>query len=361
MGQTVPDAYEALIASGAIRDDPAQRAVLPLLEDLRKRAQAPRSGRGLGALFSRPAATGPRGLYLWGGVGSGKSMLMDLFVDRLSVPVRRIHFRPFMQEVHAALEAARRGNTEDALAPVGADLARGLRVLALDEMEITDIADAMIVGRLFGMLLDAGVLIVTTSNRAPDDLYKDGLNRALFLPFIALLKERLIVHHMGSERDHRQGRLEGARRWFCPADRAAREEMDAIWQAVTHGQEGALRLPLKGRELVLSRFHNGAARASFHELCGQALGPPDYLALAGAVRLLLLEDVPQMGRANYNEARRFVMLIDALYEAKVQLIMSAAAAPEMLYVEGSGSFEFARTASRLREMLSADWGNAAGR
>ena len=359
--EPVRQAYEALIAAGEIRDDPAQRAVLPLLDALRARAEAPPPKRGLRALLTRPPESdGPQGLYLWGGVGSGKSMLMDLFVRSLGArpgaAVRRVHFHPFMQEVQAALEEARRGGAEDALAPVASALGKGLRVLALDEMEITDIADAMIVGRLFEMLLDAGVMIVTTSNRAPDALYENGLNRDLFLPFIALLKARLIVHHMGSERDHRQGRLAGAKRYFCPADRAARAEMDAIWQGLTGGREGPHRLALKGRALELRRFHNGAARASFHELCGQPLGPADYLALAGAVRVLLLEDVPQMGRSNYNEARRFVMLIDALYEAKLRLIVSAAAAPEALYLEGSGSFEFARTASRLREMQSADWG-----
>ena len=365
MGQSVEQAYDALIAAGEIRDDPAQRAVLPLLDALRARAGAPPPKRGLRALLSRPPESdGPRGLYLWGGVGSGKSMLMDLFVSTLAArpgaAVRRVHFHPFMQEVQAALDAARRGGAEDALAPVAAGLADGLRVLALDEMEITDIADAMIVGRLFEMLLDAGVMIVTTSNRAPDALYENGLNRDLFLPFIALLKARLIVHHMGSERDHRQGRLAGAKRYFCPADSAARAAMDAIWQGLTGGREGPHHLALKGRVLELRRFHNGAARAGFHELCGQPLGPADFLALAGAVRVLLLEDVPQMGRSNYNEARRFVMLIDALYEAKVRLIMSAAAAPEALYLEGSGSFEFARTASRLREMQSAGWGGDGG-
>ena len=200
---------------------------------------------------------------------------------------------------------------------------------------------------------------MTTSNRPPDDLYKDGLNRQLFLPFIALLKDRLVVHELTSPTDYRQNRMAGAPSYFAPVTREAREAIAAIWQDLTGGEGAPLVLRVKGREVEIPAFHNGVARARFFDLCGQPLGAADYLALAQAARVLILEDVPQLGSENFNQARRFVTLIDALYEAKVRLIVSAAAQPEMLYVEGEGSFEFERTASRLREMQARDWGRAA--
>jgi cell division protein ZapE len=224
-------------------------------------------------------------------------------------------------------------------------------------MQITDITDAMIVGRLFEKLLAGGVVIVTTSNRPPEDLYLNGLNRALFLPFIALLRDRLQVVALDGPQDFRQARLTGAQVYFHPAV-AAKDKIETIWNDLTGGVGGApLRLMVNGRALELPRVANGVARASFWELCARPLGPGDYLALAGAVRVLILEDIPRLSAANYNEAKRFVTLIDALYEARVRLIASAADAPERLYLEGSGSFEFERTASRLREMQAADWGS----
>ncbi|MBK5928285.1 cell division protein ZapE, partial [Rhodobaculum claviforme] len=299
----------------------------------------------------------PRGIYLWGGVGRGKSMLMDLFHDHVAIPERRrVHFHAFMQEVHAGLHAARARGTADALAPVAAGLTGSLRLLCLDEMQITDITDAMIVGRLFEALFAAGVAVVTTSNRPPEDLYKDGLNRQLFVPFIALIRDRLEVVELESTTDYRQHRLTGAQVWFHPAGTAARRAIDALWCDLTGGaRPEAFTLVVQGRRLTLPAFSDGVARASFWELCGQALGPADYLALAGALRVLILEDIPRLGAANYNEAKRFVTLIDTLYEARVRLIASAADVPEQLYLEGAGSFEFERTASRLREMQAADW------
>ena len=222
-------------------------------------------------------------------------------------------------------------------------------------MQITDITDAMIVGRLFEALFAGGVVVVTTSNRPPTDLYKDGLNRQLFLPFIELLGEKMVVHELASVQDYRQGRLSGADRYFTPHNAEARDAMAAIWQDLTDGHSTPLTLHVKGREVVLPNYHNGVARARFYDLCGRPLGAADYLAIADAVRVLILDDIPQLGRQNFNEAKRFVTLIDALYQAKVQLICSAAASPEMLYLEGEGTFEFERTASRLREMQSADW------
>ncbi|THD85469.1 cell division protein ZapE [Aliigemmobacter aestuarii] len=357
MQKTLTQIYEDRVADGTLRADPAQHAVLPLLEDLRAWLQA-NAGRKVGlfaGLFARPV-TPPRGLYLWGGVGRGKSMLMDLFIEQVDIAQkRRVHFHAFMQEIHRGLHEARKTGVEDALAPVADRVARDLRLLAFDEMQITDITDAMIVGRLFERLIAAGVVIVTTSNRPPEDLYKNGLNRGLFLPFIALLHDRMHVVELESPNDYRQHRLEGAQVYFHPAGKAG-PQINAIWSDLTGGATGApLRLPVNGREVELPRFANGVGRATFWDLCARPLGPADFLAIAAAVRVLIVEDIPQLSASNYNEAKRFVTLIDALYEARVRLIASAADVPERLYIEGEGTFEFERTASRLREMQSADW------
>ncbi|MDG2341223.1 MAG: cell division protein ZapE, partial [Paracoccaceae bacterium] len=278
-------------------------------------------------------------------------------VDALEVPARRVHFHAFMQEIHAAMHQARADGIEDTVKPVATSVAAEVRVLAFDEMQITDITDAMIVGRLFELLFEAGVVIVTTSNRVPDDLYKDGLNRQLFLPFIELLKERLNVWELASPKDHRQDRLSGSPTYFTPINAASRTAIAAVWKDFTGGKSEPLTLKVNGRDVEIPGFRNGVARASFYDLCGKMLGAADYLALADAVNVLVLEGIPTLSRSNFNEAKRFVILIDALYEAKVRLICSAAAQPEMLYLEGEGVFEFERTASRLREMQSADWGN----
>jgi cell division protein ZapE len=255
------------------------------------------------------------------------------------------------------MHAARQKGVEDAIAPVAADVAEDVRLLCFDEMQISDITDAMIVGRLFQKLFAAGVVIVTTSNRPPDDLYKDGLNRDLFLPFIALIKDRLEVHELTSQTDYRQDKLAGAQTYFHPADAQAEKAISEIWQDLGAGLGAPLTLRVKARDVVLAEFHNGAARVSFHDLCGVPLGAADYLAVAEAVRVLIIEDIPLLSRANANEAKRFVTLIDALYEAKVRVIISAADVPEKLYETGDGAFEFERTASRLREMQSAEWGS----
>jgi cell division protein ZapE len=358
MRQTLTEIYEAKVAVGELRADPAQHAVLPMLESLRHWAEAQgERKRGLLSGLFRKGPPAPKGLYLWGGVGRGKSMVMDLFVAATDTPAkRRVHFHAFMQEIHHGMHAARKTGVEDPLAPVAEAIIRDLRLLAFDEMQITDITDAMIVGRLFEKLFAGGVVVVTTSNRVPEDLYKDGLNRNLFLPFIGLLRDRLDVVELESPNDYRQHRLAGAKVYFHPAGRA-REAMEAIWRDLSGGTGGEpLRLPVNGRTVELPRFANGVGRASFWDLCAKPLGPADFLAIAGAVRVLMLEDIPQLSASNYNEAKRFVTLIDALYEARVRLIASAADEPERLYIEGAGSFEFERTASRLREMQGADWG-----
>ena len=352
--ETLPEHYNRRVASGDLTRDPAQEALLPEFERIRAALDAPLP-RG----WFRRAPPPPKGLYLWGGVGRGKSMLMDMFVDTLDLPCRRVHFHAFMQEIHAGLHAARARGEADALVPVAAEVAHSVRLLAFDEMQITDITDAMIVARLFDAFFAAGVVVVTTSNRVPEDLYKNGLNRQLFLPFIALIRQRMVVREMASPTDYRQDRLAGAQVYFTPATPANTAEVERIWRDLTGGQGTRHVLRVNKREVEIPAFHNGVARASFYDLCARPLGPADYLALAEASRVLIVENIPQLGRGNFNEARRFVILIDALYEAGVQLICTAAAAPEYLYVEGEGSFEFERTASRLREMQSEGWGKAA--
>jgi len=347
------ETYERLIVAGDLRRDPAQEAVMPEFDRIREALLTPVK-KGL----FRKAPEPPKGLYLWGGVGRGKSMLMDMFVAHLDdIPARRVHFHAFMQEIHSAMHEARKTGVDDAIAPVAADVADSVRLLAFDEMQITDITDAMIVGRLFQALFAAGVVVVTTSNRLPDDLYKHGLNRNLFVPFIEMIKEKMVVHELASPTDYRQDRLAGSDVYFTPVSAQSRTEMDSVWSDLTGNKDAPLVLHVKGRKVEIPRFHNGMARARFHDLCGQPLGAADYLALAEAVRVLLLDDIPALGRDNFNEAKRFVTLIDALYEARVRLIASAAAKPEMLYLEGEGTFEFERTASRLREMQAEGWGD----
>lgn len=356
--------YRQRIADGHLDADPAQRLAVEKLQLLAMRladyqpAKPKRVGIGFfgwgrDRLEQKPVP----GLYLYGGVGRGKSMLMDLFFESAPVaPRRRVHFHAFMQEIHKGIAAARAKGTTDPVRPVADAVADGATLLCFDEMQITDITDAMLVGRLFERLFERGVVIVTTSNRAPDELYKDGLNRNLFLPFIALIKERLEVHELASATDHRLDRLAGATVYHTPLGLAATAALDAAWESLARGPGQPLPLAVHGRTVTLPEYRNGVARAAFAELCGKPLGPADYLAIADAIDVLLLDGIPVLSRARNNEAKRFVTLIDALYEARVRLICSAAAEPDALYAEGEGAFEFARTASRLHEMRSADWG-----
>jgi cell division protein ZapE len=280
---------------------------------------------------------------------------MDLFFEATLEPhKRRVHFHAFMQETHSALHEARKTGVDDAILPVAKAITDEVRLLCFDEMQITDITDAMIVGRLFEQLFTAGVVIVATSNRVPDDLYKDGLNRNLFLPFIEQIKTRLVVHELISKKDYRLNRLSGEQVYFSPSNATSREQLDAIWDDMG-GISAPLILTVKGREVELPHYKNGVARATFYDLCSKPLGAADYLALAQTVRVLILDDIPRLSRNNFNEAKRFVTLIDALYEAKVRLICTAADIPDRLYLEGEGAFEFERTASRLIEMQSSDW------
>lgn len=361
-------AYRARIARGEIRDDPAQRLAVEKLELLHRRLTDYRPERGkrvrtglFGWGRERMREEEIPGLYLYGGVGRGKSMLMDLFFATAPVsPKRRVHFHAFMQEIHAGIAAARARGTSDPIEDVAAAVAEGATLLCFDELQITDITDAMIVGRLFEKLFAKGVVVVTTSNRPPDDLYENGLSRDLFLPFIALLKARLELHHLSGRADHRLGRAAGIPVWHSPLGPEADRAMDAAWDRLAGGPGTPLVLAVGGRTLRLGTARDGILRARFAELCEAPLGPADFLAIAKAADTLLLDRIPMMGRADANAAKRFVTLVDALYEARRRLVASAAAGPGALYTEGEGAFEFARTASRLTEMQAADWPPAPG-
>ncbi len=362
--------YRELVEQGRIHPDPAQRAAVEKLQLLHMRLAgydpAARKKVALGWLgFGRKAAKQDKvltGLYIYGGVGRGKSMLMDLFFAGAPVtPKRRVHFHAFMQEVHVGIHVARESNVSDPIKPVADEIAEGATLLCFDEFHVTDITDAMILGRLFEALFDRGVVIVATSNRPPEDLYKDGLNRQLFLPFIAMLKERLDVHHLSGPTDHRRdAEAEPAdtqeRRYFSPLGAGARAAMDAAWGREIDGEEaGPLTVSVRGRRIVIPQAAEDAGRASFAALCEQPLGPGDYLEIAGQFHTFFLDDVPRLSWARHNEAKRFVTLIDALYEARIRFFCSADAPPDQLYPEGEGAFEFARTASRLFEMQGARW------
>lgn len=370
MNVSIPEgpmaAYRARVAAHQLEPDPAQRLAVEKLQLLHRRlagynpARPTRVGLGLfGWGRDRLEHREVPGLYLYGGVGRGKSMLMDLFFDTAPVrPKRRVHFHAFMQEVHAAIHSAR-AQAGDPIKPVAGAVADGATLLCFDEIQISDITDAMLVGRLFEHLFSRGVVVVATSNRHPDELYKDGLNRHLFLPFIAIIKDRLEIHHLSGGADHRQDMVVGEGRYVTPLGPPAQAALDAVWDRLAGGPGAAHIIALSGRSLTLPAFRDGVARATFADLCSQPLGPGDYLALADAVHVLILEDIPTLPPARANEAKRFVTLIDTLYEARVALYCSAEAAPGALYTEGAGAFEFARTTSRLHEMQVADWGGNA--
>jgi cell division protein ZapE len=284
-------------------------------------------------------------------------MLMDLFYAAVEAqPKRRVHFHAFMQDVHARLHAARRSGAQDAIAPVARALAKEASLLCLDEMQVTDIADAMIVGRLFEGLLAAGTVIVTTSNLAPQDLYRDGLNRQLFLPFIALIAARLEVVSLDSSTDYRLGRVKAHETFLTPLSPETDSRLQDLWQRLTDTEHGEpMEIDVLGRRLHVPEAAHGCARFTFDELCAKPLGPPDYLALAHNFRILFIEHIPALGPERRNEAKRFVLLIDTLYDGKVRLVASSAQAPEAIYPAGDHAFEFGRTVSRLKEMQSASW------
>lgn len=350
-------AYDTLVSTGGLTPDPAQLAAAHRLEALAANLAEHAKGRSRGLLGFTRKLPPPRGLYIWGPVGRGKSMLMDLFFEAAPVePKRRVHFHAFMAETHEAIRKARADEPGDPIGPVAKRIARAARLLCFDEFQVTDIADAMLLGRLFEVLFAEGVTVVATSNRPPGDLYKDGINRQLFLPFIAMLTARMDVLHLAGPTDYRLGRIKGMPVYLTPDDASAARALDDAWDRLTDGAEGRPEdLHFLGRTLTLPRFAHGVARAAFADLCAQPLGPQDMLAIAEAAHTLILEHIPLLEPARRNEAKRFVTLVDALYEAKGRLICSAAAPPDRLYPSGDGAFEFERTVSRLIEMQSEDW------
>ncbi len=354
--------YSALLAAGELKADAAQEAVARRLAVLEAELARPVPQQGLlGRLFGKKGAAPPKGLYIWGGVGRGKSMLMDLFfaTSRVS-PKRRAHFHEFMAEVHSAIHVRRQAGDADPLISVADAIASGARLLCFDEMQVKDIADAAILSRLFTALLQRGVTVVTTSNRPPGDLYKNGLNRHLFLPFIALIEARMDVVTLDGPTDYRLARLAGTQTWHVPNGPEATAALSAAFFRLTdyppedraHVPTAILPLP-GGRELFVPKSLKGVAVFSFARLCRQPLGAADYLAIARHYHTVFIVGIPIMGPENRNEAIRFIHLVDALYEQKVKLIAAADAVPDGLYVAGDSSFEFERTASRLMEMQSA--------
>lgn len=342
-------AYRLRLAEGDLAPDADQARAAERLEVLEKALEDWRPG---GWFKPEP----PRGLYLWGPVGRGKSMLLDLFFEAAPVKKkRRVHFHEFMLAQHAFLRKAReRGVGQDRLiADAAKQIVSEANLLCFDEIQVSDIADAMILGRLFERLFADDVVIVATSNRAPDDLYRNGINRQLFLPFIELLKQQLDVVQIAGPQDFRLRQLMAAPIYYAPLGPAAEEAMEAAWKRLTAGAApNAVVLDVGGRELRVERQAAGVARFSFDELCARPLGAADYLEIAERFHTVLLENIPRLTPSMREEAARFRTLIDALYEAKVKLVASAEAQPIGLYPAGDQSFEFERTASRLMEMRS---------
>lgn len=352
--------YQTLVRDGELRPDPAQADAAARLGALADQLEAsPRRGSLLWRLAGRQPEA-PRGLYLWGGVGRGKSMLMDLFFNELDIAAkRRVHFHEFMLEVHDRLRAARASEAGDPIPAVAADLKGEARLIAFDEMVVNNSPDAMILSRLFTALITGGTTVVATSNRAPEDLYKDGLNREHFLPFIDLLRARLDVIALNGPVDYRRARLAGVTTWLTPNGPETTARLrEAFFRLTDYPPEDSAHVPAEqlplggGRVLDVPKSLKGVAVFSFRKLCGTARGAADYLAVARRYHTVFLVGIPRLGPENRNEAARFVTLIDALYEHRVKLIAGADAAPAELYVEGDGRFEFERTVSRLMEMQS---------
>jgi cell division protein ZapE len=375
MPQSVKHRYEVLARSGEIAADDSQRALAAELDALLLSLDARwrRSKKSaLGWLLSRePRAAPPRGLYIFGAVGGGKTLLMDLFYDAASSPrKRRAHFHAFMADVHDRADRLRRepkngaARNGDPIAAVADDIAAEIDLLCFDEFAVTDIADAMILGRLFEQLFARNVVVVATSNSAPDDLYKDGLNRALFVPFIEMLRRRMTVFHLDAPQDYRLTTTGDGRRYVNPLGHAAAASMDAHFRRLTgHAIGEPAEIANKGRRIAVPQAASGVARFSFAELCSRPLAASDYRALAKAFHTIMLENVPVLEAARRNEAKRFINLVDVLYDARLRLIVSAAAEPHDLWtgVTGSETAEFQRTASRLIEMRSDAYWEAASR
>lgn len=351
---TLFDRYRAAVSRGELKDDAAQRRAAQRLNALARALAKYRPGRRL--FFSAPPA--PRGLYIWGDVGRGKSMLMDLFFTEVQVtPKKRVHFNAFMVDIHARIHAERqKEGSDDPIPPVANAIAEQGRLLCFDEFQVNDVADAMILGRLFDHLFERGVVIVATSNTPPDRLYEGGLNRQLFLPFIAAIKERLEIVELNGPIDYRLQRMAGLAVYLSPLTSETDKAMDAAWRHLTDTEHGApMTLTVLGRALTVPQSARGVARFSFADLCAQPHAAADYLALAHSFHTILIDHIPKLGPEQRNEARRFVVLIDTLYDEGVKLVCSAAEPPEGIYASGDGVEAFRRTASRLHEMQSMEY------
>jgi cell division protein ZapE len=368
-------AYRARVAEGALRADPAQAHAAEVLQGLwgRLRGYDPApslrpAARGLlGKLFGPKKGSGdlaappgtPEGLYLVGQVGRGKSMLMDLFFETAQVTrKRRIHFHDFMQQAHQRIHAWKRANPagEDPIPPLADSIAAEAALLCFDEFQVHDITDAMILGRLFEALFARGVVVVATSNTAPKDLFKGKPGRDAFLPFISLIEQRVEVMELESQQDYRRERMRGLPSWHHPADGRAERALDTAFRDLTGQARGApLTLTVLGHTLEVPEAAGGVARAGFDALCGKPLGPADYLSLARHFHTLVLDEVPRLGPENFDRARRFITMVDALYEHRCKLLASAAAGPDQLYEKGENAAMFERTASRLMEMQSPEY------
>ncbi|MEO1693903.1 MAG: cell division protein ZapE, partial [Pseudomonadota bacterium] len=358
---TARERYEACVASGELERSDAQVAVLDRMVAIGTalEAQSGRSRAGfLGRLFgARSAPEAATGLYVWGGVGRGKTMLMDLFFEACAIEAKqRVHFHAFMSDVHDRIGRARKEHPGDPIPIVARDIAADADLLCFDELHVTDIADAMILGRLFRGLFAEGITVIATSNLPPQGLYRDGLNRDLFKPFIALIEEHMAVHHFGEGVDYRLQKLAGRQLYFDTSDPNASAEMDAVWDDFTDGAaaEPATVTSL-GRTIAVPAAVDGVARFRFADLCARPLGARDYLAIAKRFHTVFLDHVPQLGPEKRNEARRFINLVDTLYDTRTCLVVSAAAQPDDIYVAGDGVDLFARTASRLIDMRSQDY------
>jgi cell division protein ZapE len=357
--------YDERIALGELEPDAAQRAIAGRLDSLDQVLSAKASAPEFLARWWQKSASPPKGLYIHGGVGRGKTMLMNLFFEETgAASKRRAHFHDFMADVHDRIAAARTDTPGDPIPRVADALSRHARLLCFDELHVTDIADAMILGRLFQGLFDAGVVVVATSNAHPSELYKDGLNRQLFLPFIDLMSRHMDVVELKSQKGFRLDKLSGAQLYFTPADDAAKRALDAHWDRLTGRHKGApATIDVKGRKLCVPLASMGVARFDFNELCDRPLGANDYLHLAHAFHTILIDGIPVLDRGRRDVARRFINLIDTLYDNRICLIASATAEPAALYPEGDGADLFQRTASRLTEMRSEAYlaGHSGGR
>jgi cell division protein ZapE len=361
--------YENLVAAKKLERDRAQESLVMQLVALERRVAAHRSARRtrpVGWLFGGRTQDEPvKGLYVHGDVGRGKTMLMDLFFEASPVVrKRRAHFHEFMADVHERVRVFRQRlkegeiDGEDAIRLAAGEIAEESWLLCFDEFHVTDIADAMILGRLFARLLELGVVVVATSNVAPSELYKDGLNRALFLPFIAMIERHMEVIELKARTDFRLEKLAGQKVWYIPADDNATAALDEAWRRLVGSSSGMPQeLSVKGRRLRVPRAAMGVARFFFHDLCEQPLAAPDYLRVAHEFHTLIIDRIPVMGFDQRNAAKRFIILIDTLYDHAVKLVASAAAEPDALYEASDGyeAAEFKRAASRLIEMRSQSY------